>query len=124
MLVACDLHVDDFVLDLLDDGLLVDLGVDLLEGDDLAGEGSAGGFVEAEEDLAESALAQLECLAEVDLLVLLYLAQLQLLAQFFHHNYSLSVFHRHHAPVEHSCSITCLDEGYPLISIAAPTLCW
>jgi hypothetical protein len=79
MLVACDLHVDDFVLDLLDDGLLVDLGVDLLEGDDLAGEGSAGGFVEAEEDLAESALAQLQRLAEVDLLVLLYLAQLKLL---------------------------------------------
>jgi hypothetical protein len=87
VVVARDLHVDDLVLDLLDDAVLVAVRVDLLQGDDLAGEGRMGALVETQEDLSESPMAQLQRLAEVYLLVFLDAPQLQLPAQFLHHNY-------------------------------------
>lgn len=71
MLVAGNLHVDYFVLDLFDDGLLIVLRVDLLERDDLAGEGSVGSLVETQKYLPEGSLSQFHRLAKVNLLVLL-----------------------------------------------------
>lgn len=59
MLIPGDLHIHDLVLDLLDDAVLVAVRIDLLQGYNLAGEGSMGSLVEAQENLPERTLAQL-----------------------------------------------------------------
>lgn len=58
MLIPGDLHIHDLVLDLLDDAVLVAVRVDLLQGYDLAGEGSMRSLVETQKHLSKSTLAQ------------------------------------------------------------------
>lgn len=87
MFVACDLHVDDLVLDLLDDAVLVAVRVDLLQRDDFAGEGSMRPLIKTQKNLSERTLPQLQRLTEVNLLVFLDAPQLQLFTKLLHHNY-------------------------------------
>ena len=58
MFIPGNLHIDYFILDLLDDAVLVAVCVDLLQGYDRASEGSMGRVIETQENLPKSTLSQ------------------------------------------------------------------